>query len=55
MMPTELCAFTCHPEAMVGIDEVEDEEMRGLGDERVVQVGIYELHIHKGKKYIILK
>lgn len=55
MMPTELFAFTCHPEAMVGIDEVEDEEMRGLGDERVVQVGIYELHIHKGKKYIILK
>lgn len=55
MMPTELYAFTCHPEAMVGIDEVFDEGMSGLEDERVVQVGIYELHIRKGKKYIILK
>lgn len=51
MMPTEIYAFTCHPEAMVGIDELESE----VGNERVIQFGIYELHIRNGKKYIILK
>lgn len=54
MMPTEIYAFTCHPEAMVGIDEV-DDGISELGNEKIVQVGIYELHIKNGKKYIILK
>lgn len=52
LVPTDIYAFTCHPEAMVGLDEVKDEWMNG---ERVVQVGIYELHIRNGKKYIKLK
>lgn len=55
MMPTEIYAFTCHPEAMVGIEDVPDEGMSGSGNERTVQVGIYELHIRNGKKYIKLK
>lgn len=54
LVPTEIYAFTCHPEAMVGLDEVESEELR-VNSEKIVQVGIYELHIRNGKKYIRLK
>ncbi len=55
MMPTEVFAFTCHPEAKVGIDEVNDGMSASLNDGMIVQFGIYELHIKNGKKYIILK
>jgi hypothetical protein len=55
MMPTEVFAFTCHPEAKVGIDKVNDGMSASLNDGMIVQFGIYELHIKNGKKYIILK
>jgi hypothetical protein len=28
MIPTEIYAFTCHPEAMVGIESVQPSELR---------------------------
>ena len=53
LLPTEVYAFTCHPEAMVGIDEVSEELI--VNSEKSIQFGIYELHIVNGKKYIILR
>ena len=47
--------YTCHPEMKVGIEEVMDEGMSGLKDERRVVFGIYEISIRNGKKYLILR
>ena len=41
--------FTCHPE-----DPMDTEEVRFDGRERVVRIGIYELHIVDGKKYLVI-
>ena len=47
-------AYTCHPECGVGIDEVTDERISGLEDERVLmRFGNYNLVIKNGKKYLI--
>lgn len=54
LMPTELFAFTCHPEAKVGI-ELTSEGMNELMNERKIVFGIYEIYIRDGKKYIILR
>ena len=52
-MPEELFILTCHPEWALGVDEVTDKAEGH--SERVVQIGIYELHIKNGKKQIILR
>ena len=51
-MPTEVLAFTCHPECGVGIEQVEWREERG---EWKVVFGIYELYIRDGKKYLKIR
>ena len=43
-------AFTCHPECGMGIDTPEYETQ-----ERIVQFGIYELHIQNGHKKLIIR
>ena len=53
-MPTEIYAFTCHPEAKVGI-ELTSEGMNELMCERKIVFGIYEIYIRNGKKYLILR
>jgi len=53
-MPTEIYAFTCHPEAKVGI-ELTSEGMNELVSERKIVFGIYEIYIRNGKKYLILR
>lgn len=56
LMPSEDgTAYTCHPECGVGVEEVKEDGLDGKTGERVVQVGIYELHIRNGRKYIIIK
>ena len=51
-MPTEVLAFTCHPECGVGIEQVEWREEKG---EWKVVFGIYELYIRDGKKYLKIR
>lgn len=51
---TEEPVYTCHPESGLGIEPTE-EGMNGSDKERVVQIGIYRLHIKNGKKYIKLQ
>ena len=48
----EPTTYTCHPENPEGLDELTSEGMNELTNECVVQIGIYELHIRNGKKYI---
>jgi hypothetical protein len=50
---TEEPVYTCHPESGLGI-ELTDEGTNESGKEQVVQIGIYQLHIKNGKKYIKL-
>lgn len=52
-MPEELFIVTCHPEWALGVDEVTDKAEGHT--EKIVQIGIYELHIKNGKKQIILR
>lgn len=49
----EATVYSCHPESKQGI-ELTKEGMNESEKERVVQIGIYQLHIKNGKKYIIL-
>lgn len=44
--------LTCYPEVGFGIDEVNAKECEGA---LVIPFGNYELHIHKGKKYLRLR
>lgn len=46
---SEAPIYTCHPESKLGLT---NERMNELTNERVVQIGIYELHIRDGKKYL---
>jgi hypothetical protein len=47
--------YTCHPEVPMGVEEVEDERMNELMEERVLmQLGTYQLKIRNGKKIIEL-
>lgn len=50
---TEEPVYTCHPESGLGI-ELTEEGTNGSSKEQVVQIGIYQLHIKNGKKYIKL-
>jgi len=47
--------YTCHPEVPMGVEEVKDERMNELMEERVLmQLGTYQLKIRNGKKIIEL-
>ncbi len=50
---TEEPVYTCHPESGLGI-ELTEEGWNESSKEQVVQIGIYQLHIKNGKKYIKL-
>ena len=50
---TEEPVYTCHPESGLGI-ELTEEGWNESEKEQVVQIGIYQLHIKNGKKYIKL-
>ena len=51
MMPTELYAFTTHPEWALGIDETQE----AASDERIIRFGNYEIHIQNGHKKLYLR
>ena len=48
---TEAPVYSCHPEWAEGLNGLTGEEM----NEKVVQIGIYELHIRNGKKILIIR
>ena len=50
-MPTELYAFTTHPEWALGIDETQE----AASDERIIRFGNYEIHIQNGHKKLYLR
>lgn len=52
---TEEPVYSCHPDWSEGLNESTSEGMNALGSERVVQIGIYELHIKNGKKYLNIR
>lgn len=51
---TELPVYSCHPNRAEGIESTELSGSR-LEEERVVQIGMYELHIRNGKKQLIIR
>ena len=51
MMPTELYAFTTHPEWALGIDETQE----AASAERIIRFGNYEIHIQNGHKKLYLR
>lgn len=50
MMPTEIYAFTCHPEAMVGIESVQPSE---LGIQKILRDG-QVLILRQGETYTVM-